>query len=302
MKRPTGSRIVIGSSAVAVVVALVVVANPRVTAQGQGDSFFDFSGEYAPRYHEDQPERIPGLPPGDYLGYPINDAARKYADSFDASLLSLPEHQCKPHASDYSSRGPALLRIWKEMDSSSQQLIAFHTLISWQTPQRTIWMDGRPHPPDYAPLTWQGFSTGRFEGDTLRITTTHLKLGMLTRNQIPRSDTGTMTEYLARHGDVLTLTTIVYDPVYLTEPFIRTTNWVANPRQRIPPYPCDVADEIVDRPRGYVPHHLPGANPYLQDAAKMYGIPFEATRGGAATMYPEYVLRLQTMSPPASSR
>src|SRR5580698_3617179 len=57
----------------------------------------DPSGEWAPRFHEDQPERIPGPEIGDYLGLPINDAARLRADAWDASLLTLPEHQCKPH-------------------------------------------------------------------------------------------------------------------------------------------------------------------------------------------------------------
>ncbi len=31
---------------------------------------------------------------------------------------------------------------------------------------RKIWMDGRPHPPDYAPHTFMGFSTGRWDGDS----------------------------------------------------------------------------------------------------------------------------------------
>jgi hypothetical protein len=50
----------------------------------------DLSGEWAPKFHEDQPERIPGPEIGDYLGIPINDAARLRADSWDASLLTLP--------------------------------------------------------------------------------------------------------------------------------------------------------------------------------------------------------------------
>ncbi len=111
----------------------------------------DLSGEWAPRFHEDQPERIPGPDIGDYLGLPINEAARLHGDSWDASLLTLPEHQCKPHPADYSPRGPANLRIWREFDGPSQQLVAYHTHISWQQPERTIWMDGRPHPFKYAP-------------------------------------------------------------------------------------------------------------------------------------------------------
>ena len=59
----------------------------------------NFVGYWAPLYHEDFEERLPGPWIGDYLGLPINAAARLRAESWDASLLSLPEHQCKPHPS-----------------------------------------------------------------------------------------------------------------------------------------------------------------------------------------------------------
>jgi hypothetical protein len=247
----------------------------------------DPTGEWAPRFHEDNPERLAGPEIGDYLGLPINEAARLRGDSWDASLLTLPEHQCKPHPADYGPRGPANLRFWKEVDKESQQTIAYHTHISWQAPERTIWMDGRPHPPDFAAHTWQGFSTGKWEGDVLTVTTTHLKTGWIRRNGIPRSDRATLVEHWIRHGDYLTLVSIVNDPAYLTEPFIRTTNWVLDPRQQIAPYPCEAVVE-VDRPKGSVPHHLPGANNYIDDFAKRFSLPEAAARGGAETMYPEY--------------
>ena len=76
----------------------------------------DFVGEWAPRYHEDQPERIPGPALGDYLGIPVNDALRLRADSWDAGIQSMPERQCIPHPSTYSFRGPANLRVSKEAD------------------------------------------------------------------------------------------------------------------------------------------------------------------------------------------
>jgi hypothetical protein len=47
-----------------------------------------------------------------------------------------------------------------------------------------------------------------------------------------------------------------------------------------------------------VPHHLPGANSVVAEFSKEYGIPFEATRGGAETMYPEYRQKLKTMTIP----
>jgi hypothetical protein len=247
----------------------------------------DPSGEWAPRFHEDQPERIPGPEIGDYLGLPINDAARMRADIWDASILTLPEHQCKPHPADYGPRGPANLRIWKEVDQESQQLIAYHTHISWQAPERTIWMDGRPHPPEYAAHTWQGFSTGKWEGDVLTVYTTHLKIGWIRRNGIPRSDKATLTEHWIRHDDLLTLVSIVTDPAYLTEPFIRTTDWVLDPRQVIAPYPCEPVTEVVRAP-GVVPNFLPGTNRFLGEFPAKHGISGAAARGGAETMYPEY--------------
>src|SRR5579872_1790516 len=181
----------------------------------------DPTGEWDNRFHEDEPERIPGPEIGDYLGLPINDDARLRGDTWEATLLELPENQCRPHPSDYAWRGPAMLRIWQEVDRNTQDVIAYHTHISWQAPEQTIWMDGRPHPPDYAAHTWQGFSTGKWEGDILAIVTDHLKEGWIRRNGIPRSDKATVSTHLLRHGDYLTVAVVIYDPVYLTEPFIR---------------------------------------------------------------------------------
>ena len=245
----------------------------------------DLAGEWAPRFHEDQPERIPGPEIGDYLGLPITDAARLRADSWNASILTLPEHQCKPHPADYGPRGPANLRLWKEVDRETQQTVAWHTHISWQAPERTIWMDGRPHPGPNAPHTWQGFSTGEWQGDVLVVTTTHLKTGWIRRNGVPRSDRATLTEHWVRHGDGLTLVSIVHDPVYLTEPFVRSTDFEFDLHQKIDPYPCEAVEE-VPREQGYVPHYLPGTNPFLNEfptAHKVSG----PERGGAATMYPD---------------
>ena len=56
----------------------------------------DFSGEWAPFYHEDPVERGPGAELGDYTELPINDAARMQADSYDADRISVvEEYQCR---------------------------------------------------------------------------------------------------------------------------------------------------------------------------------------------------------------
>ncbi len=259
----------------------------------------DFSGEWAPRHHEDQPERAPGPELGDYLGIPINAAARMRADTWDASIQTLTEWQCRPHSADYIWRGPSQLKISKEVDPISRETVVIHA--EWmRSVDRPIYMDGRPHPPENAPHTWAGFSTGRWNGNVLTVTTTHLKEGYLRRNGLPRSDKATLTDHWIRNGDILTAVVIMNDPVYLTEPFIRTSDYELALNQQVPPYPCGVVQE-VDRPKGAVPHWLPGTNPYLQEFGRRFGIPFEAVAGGAETMYPEYRTKLRTLPRPQAA-
>lgn len=251
----------------------------------------DLSGGWGQRFHEDLPERGAGPEIGDYLGMPINDAARFRADSWSASKWTVPERQCEPHPSDYAPRGPASMRISSTVDPVSQDVISWNTTMMWMLTQRNIYMDGRPHPSANAQHTWQGFSTGEWEGDMLKVSTTHLKEAWVRRNGLPRSDKATVTEYFIRHGDYLTLVTAVQDPVYLTEPLVRTSNWVSDPGFQPSPFSCIPQTEI-ERSRGAVMHYLPGTNPFLEEFAKKYGIPIEAARGGAETMYPDFLPKL----------
>ena len=248
----------------------------------------DLTGMWAPIFHEDQVERIPGPDVGDYAGLPINDAMRLRADSWDASLLTLPEHQCKPHPSTYGFRGVGNLRITGEVHDKTQALVRLHTHIQWQEQRRDIWMDGRPHPPAYAAHTWQGFSTGRWEGQALVVRTTHLKAGWIRRNGLFITDQATMTERFVRHGDVLTHTYMIEDPSYLTEPLVKTNGFRLTPNPAMQPYPCYPTVE-VPREKGEVPHHLPGENPSLEEYAKKHDLPVAAVRGGARTALPEYM-------------
>jgi glyoxylase-like metal-dependent hydrolase (beta-lactamase superfamily II) len=251
----------------------------------------DLSGQWSARYHEDQEHRIPGPELGDYLGLPINEAGRLKADSWDASILSLREHQAKPHPSTYSLRGPANIRIMKVFDRVTQETIGYEIFGTFGQATRTIWLDGRPRPPSYAAHTWAGFSTGRWSGDQLIVETTHLKVGWIQRNGVAHSDQTTMTEHFMRHGDVLTVVSIVNDPVYLEEPFVRSTNWVIDPRQDVTRTQFDVVDEVAPHPKGYVPHLLPGspaAEAKKTEFADKKGLPRDAVRGGAATTRPEY--------------
>jgi glyoxylase-like metal-dependent hydrolase (beta-lactamase superfamily II) len=248
----------------------------------------DFSGMWAPLFHEDYRERLPGPEVGDYLGIPLNAAGRLRADSWEAGRLSeVPEYQCRPHGADYSMRGLANMRIDDVRDPSTQRIVAVHTRMSFMEMERTIYLDGRPHPSPNAPHTFAGFSTGEWQDNVLNIYTTHLKESYIKRNGIAASDQRTFTEHWVRHGDYLTVTTVINDPAILEEPLVHSQTWVADPTLQLGAYFCETAAEVPTQP-GHVTHHLPGTNPSLHEVADRYHLPYPATRGGPGTMYPEY--------------
>ena len=94
----------------------------------------ELAGGWGQRFHEDLPERGAGPEIGDYLGLPINDAARLRADSWDAGKWTMLERQCEPHPADYAPRGPASMRISSTVDPVSQDVIAWHTTMMWMLP------------------------------------------------------------------------------------------------------------------------------------------------------------------------
>lgn len=273
----------------AAVLALLWLGGP-VSAQ------VNLAGVWSADYTEDWPDRVPGPDLGDYGGLPLNDANRMRAQSWSASILSVPEYQCRVHPADYANSF-ADVRMWETVDPKTQELISIHIQhFAWNT-QRTIWMDGREHPSEHAQHTAMGFSTGEFVGRVLKVTTTHLKEGWLRRNGVARSAHATVTEHFIRHDGHLTWNVFVEDPLYLEEPFFRNRDYTLNPTGRIGAYPCESVVEVV-LPEDYFPHYLPGENPFLLEFARMHGIPFEATQGGAETMYPEYMDVIERLPEP----
>ena len=277
--------------AVCTVIAVFGTAS-RATAQE-----VDFTGQWVPIFHEDGPERLPGPEIADYAGLPINDAARLRADTYDPDRISAVfEYQCRQHAGDYGMRGLANMRITADIDPATQRISAYHTRIGFHDAERTIYLDGRPEPPANAPHTWGGYSIGTWNSNMLNIRTTHQKAYYIRRNGVPASDQRIFTEHWVRHGNILTVVTVIEDPVFLTERLVRSQSWALDPGQTFGSNWCDTAPEVILEP-GKVPNYLPGANPYLREFAGWYGLPYEATRGGAETMYPEYRSKMpQTFS------
>jgi len=292
---------------ISVLTAVAMLASVPAFAQGQVEAaaaatrgqVIDLAGSWANRLHEDWVERAPGPHIGDYSGLPINDEARAYADLYQVSMQNMPERQCILYTSQYIVMGPQNLRIEPEVDPISGAIVALHMTGTVDRAPHTVWMDGRPHPSKNSPHSPGGFSTGVWQGGTIVAQTTHLTAGLVWRNGVPHSDQATISEYYARHGDMLTITMILNDPIYYEEPFIRNATFELDPQTRVLPEPCEPQVEIPRAP-GVVPHYLPGENPYLSEFAETFNLPLEAVRGGAATTYPDYGKKLRsTYKPPA---
>jgi hypothetical protein len=103
-------------------------------------------------------------------------------------------------------------------DAGSFYLMIFET----GEQMRRVFMDGRKPPPDWEP-SYNGYSSGRWQGDTLLIETTHLVPGMLDGSGLPMS--GKDTRLVERwtvldDGDEIEREMTIYDPLY-TKPLIR---------------------------------------------------------------------------------
>jgi hypothetical protein len=258
-------------------------------------SQINMTGEWSGRYHEDQGDRVPGDVNGDFTGVPLNDAARRYAEAWDVRRVNVLEHQCQPYNLPHIYRGPLQFRIWEEKHPQTQEIIAYQIYIGTYMQTRTIWMDGREHPPEYAPHTFAGFSTGIWNGDMLTVTTTHIKKEFYRRSGIPSSDMTTVVEHYVRHGNLMSQTMIITDPVYLSEPWVNSQEFTLMARANQNwLYNCEYVME-VPQPRHQVPHFLPGENPFLEEWADKFGTPFDAIFAGADSTYPEYMPAVEAM-------
>ncbi len=273
------------AAALLLALAAAIAINSRSTSAQAGRPP-DIAGEWRVDNAED-----PGQPPlADYLGIPFNEAGRLRADTTPESIWGTPEYQCRPHSAPHQWRGVGGARILKDLDPISREVLGYRVQFM-RSLDRPIFLDGRPHPPAWAPHSWSGFSTGEWVGNTLKVTTTHLKDGYLKRGGPQTSDMLTMTEFITRHGDILTIVQVVEDPIYLDEPYVISITYSYDPNAGPSTENCtgSAFAENGGRDRHWVPHFLPGQNSGIGEFLKTQEwIPFEPVRGGVKTIYPEY--------------
>jgi glyoxylase-like metal-dependent hydrolase (beta-lactamase superfamily II) len=277
------------------ILSAMILASITATAQSAApvqSSGYDISGAWFNVYQgSDGNATVPLVA---YGGYPLNEAGRLYALTWSPSRMTLRQQQCAQYSPHFLLHGGGNYRFWEDRDPYTQKLISVKMYGQITEGTRTVWMDGRPHPPAYAPHTFLGFSTGKYEGNALTVYTTHMKRNWIKANGMTQSDQATLVEHFIRHGDRITYVTVLTDPVYLSEPLIRTSDLgrsLRNPDAWL--YACDDGEQLVGRPKDQIPNYLYGKNPYLHEFSDKYGIPLLADLGGPETSYPDFLAKIK---------
>jgi hypothetical protein len=181
---------------------------------------------------EDWMFRMVTPPKGQYLGVPLNAAARRVADAWDPAKDEAAGERCKSYGVAAIMRVPGRLHITWENDTTLKMETEAGTQtrllhFSGEPPENT-----EPSLQGYSVAEWEQAAVGRGEarkGD-LKVVTTKMRPGYLRKNGVPYSENAIVTEWFDRHtapnGDIwLVVSTEVKDPRYLTVPFITSTHF-----------------------------------------------------------------------------
>jgi hypothetical protein len=286
----------------ALAAAVIVATGPRAFMQADFAGT-DFTGYWNQNHHEDGRERGAGPDEGDYTGLPMNAASRLRAQSWTASQYTQVGWLCRNHATGEIIRSPQDVMIWRDVDPTTRETVAW--VYEWRRnyEQRTpIWLDDRPAPSKNDLYTNMGFHKGKMIGERLHMTITNLKEAYQRRNGVPRSDLQRISQHFLRRDNFLTIVAFTYDPVYFDAPMVQSSDFdlIPGAGQVSPSFPCFEARETT-REIADVPHNLPGTNTASQVFADKFNLPLEAVMGGSETLYPEYRTKIKAWRTAQSS-
>lgn len=189
---------------------------------------------------------------GDIPYLPINAAARRVALAWDPAKDEAEGNQCKAYGAVGVMQRPGRLHISWEDDNT----LKIETDAGTQTRRLRF----GPAPAPTGEPSWQGYSVASWQmpgggrrgaaplpgprSGTLKVVTTNLRPGYIRKNGVPYSGNTVLTEYLnqliGQEGDsYLVVTAMVEDPLYLTQPFVRSYQFKKLPdAQGWDPTPC----------------------------------------------------------------
>ena len=163
--------------------------------------------------------------------YPLTDSALATLEAFDP-LTDLPTLNCVSKGMPTIMEQPYPMEIVEQGDTILLRIEEYDTI-------RTVHMNETAAPAD-EPFSKLGYSTGRWEGDTLVVTTTNVNWPHFDSVGIPLSDAVEIVERFipSADGSTLDLVMTVTDPATFTESVEVGKTFLAIPGIQVEPYEC----------------------------------------------------------------
>ena len=169
--------------------------------------------------------------------YPLTESARKARASFNPLTdtvapgcrpKGMPTIMEQPYPMEFVSKGNTILLRMEEYDTV-----------------RTIDMASGANV-DSLPKTLLGRSKGRWEGDTLVVTTTRIDWPYLDPSGVPQGPSSAIVERFSPSSDGtrLSYTMTITDPATFTQPLELKRSWVWRPDETVKPYNCVEARRV----------------------------------------------------------
>ena len=173
------------------------------------------------------------FPKGEYGGLKVKPKALAAAEKWDPRDDMSLTNACKPPSIVYAMQGPFPLEIYQGTEFVLIKLEYFDMM-------RVVFMDGRK-PESETPDSKVGFSTGRWEGDTLVVDTTHIEAATITNNGLSHSNKVHVIERfrVSEDGSTLLSTQEFEDPEVLDNRGARFIAWKKKSGDHVYPYECD---------------------------------------------------------------
>jgi len=168
----------------------------------------------------------------DLNNYPMAEAAKAALARFNPATDN-PTNNCTPKGMPLIMEQPLPMEIVREG-------VNIKLLIEEYDLTRTIHMDHNSAPAN-TPYTDLGYSTGRWEVETLVVTTTHISWPHFNQAGIPQSRESVITEWFTpiEDGSKMDYRMTINDPVNFTAPVELGKLWLHIPSEQIIPFNCE---------------------------------------------------------------
>ena len=224
-------------SSVVVLGELPAIAQRGVQAQpaGQNDAPIDLTGYWVSIISDEWRYRMLTPPKGNVDYMPVNAEGRRVAGEWDPAKDEAAGEACRGYGAGGIMRLPGRLHItWQDAG-----ILKVEVDTGTQT---RLFRFGQAQPPSGESPSWQGYSRAEWERaggrgapgqprtGQLKVVTRRLRPGYLRKNGVPYSGNAVLTEYFVVLTDddgtqYLGVTSMLEDPQYLTQPWVRTSQF-----------------------------------------------------------------------------